>query len=176
MIDPPCALPGESIFLGDSDLSQFQVNHILAKMGPEWMGPTYDTLRRNCCNFSRELAIELGVGSIPKWVYSLAKAGAKVDDKLRGMEESKQQHLLEREKGKAAELNSKLSSTLSAKELLMTEVAVSDDLAERRDDQDDQDGNSFDDTDDLTMMGSSLFDDIVASRVRTDLSRLRLEA
>jgi hypothetical protein len=49
-------------------------------MKPEWMARTYDLFRKNCCFFSKEFAVELGVGSIPDWVYSLANVGAVVDD------------------------------------------------------------------------------------------------
>jgi len=74
----------ESIFLGDCELSQQQVIAILDKMKPEWMAPTYDLLRKNCCFFSREFAIELGVGSIPKWVYSLANVGKRIEEMRSG--------------------------------------------------------------------------------------------
>ena len=70
----------ESIFLGDCDLSPLQVQLIISKMAPEWMAPSYDLLRKNCCSFAKEFAIELGVGSIPEWVYSLANLGAAAED------------------------------------------------------------------------------------------------
>ena len=163
-------------------------------MEPEWMGPTYNTLRRNCCTFTRELAIELGVGSIPKWVYSLAKAGAKVDDKLKGMEQSKQQRLLEREKGKAEGSNDNSNrkwrsvcslSTRDSKGGLdgdtgkpLVELAIPDGLADMRDDQDGDLDSDWDvdwnDSDYLEIMGSSSSDEEVVTRVRTDLSTYRL--
>jgi len=49
---------------------------VLTKLKPDWMGHTYNLLRKNCCFFSHEFAIELGVGAIPEWVYSLADIGA----------------------------------------------------------------------------------------------------
>eukprot|EP00562_Extubocellulus_spinifer_P016916 CAMPEP_0178606432 /NCGR_PEP_ID=MMETSP0697-20121206/37082_1 /TAXON_ID=265572 /ORGANISM="Extubocellulus spinifer, Strain CCMP396" /LENGTH=416 /DNA_ID=CAMNT_0020244885 /DNA_START=71 /DNA_END=1322 /DNA_ORIENTATION=+ len=70
----------ESQYLGDCDLSPAQVNQIVRKMKSEWMARTYDLFRKNCCFFSKEFAVELGVGSIPEWVYSLANVGAAVDD------------------------------------------------------------------------------------------------
>lgn len=70
----------ESLYLGDCDLSLKQVNQILRKMKPEWMAPTYDLFRNNCCFFSREFVTELGVGTIPEWIYSLANVGAAIDD------------------------------------------------------------------------------------------------
>ena len=53
---------------------------ILSKMQGEWMGPSYDLLRKNCCSFSDAFCIELGVGPIPKWVHRLADAGAAIGD------------------------------------------------------------------------------------------------
>ena len=70
----------ESQYLGDCDLNPAQVNQIINKMKPEWMAKTYNVLRKNCCFFSKEFAAELGVGSIPEWVYSLANVGAAVED------------------------------------------------------------------------------------------------
>ena len=49
-------------------------------MKPEWMGPTYDLLRKNCCYFSEAFAVRLGVGYLPKWVNHLAHVGAVLDD------------------------------------------------------------------------------------------------
>ena len=62
----------ESIFLGDCALSQGQVKAIIKQLTPKWMAPSYNLFHKNCCFFSRELAIELGVGTIPSWVYQLA--------------------------------------------------------------------------------------------------------
>lgn len=72
----------ESFFLGDCDLSYETVESVLDKMRSEWFATSYDVLRKNCAFFSQELAIELGVGSIPKFVYSLANTGAFVQEKL----------------------------------------------------------------------------------------------
>jgi len=74
---------GNLFFLGDCDLSKSAVKHILKKMKPEWMANTYDLLRKNCVFFSQEFAIELGVGSIPKWTYSLANTAAIVHDRIK---------------------------------------------------------------------------------------------
>lgn len=69
----------ESIYLGDCRLDRAQVVAVLRRMKPEWMAPTYDMLHKNCCTFSNELAIELGVGGIPGWVMSLANIAAGVN-------------------------------------------------------------------------------------------------
>ena len=74
-----------SLYLGDCELSDMQVKSIRRIQRPDWMANTYNLFRKNCCNFSNEFAIELGVGAIPGWVYNLAKLGAYVDTKLRGV-------------------------------------------------------------------------------------------
>jgi hypothetical protein len=68
----------ESVYLGDCELSHKQVQEVLKKLKPKWMAPSYHLLRKNCCFFSNEFAIELGVGGIPEWVYSLANLAAGV--------------------------------------------------------------------------------------------------
>lgn len=74
--DCPMHTYRESIYLGDCGLNRQQVIAVLKRMKPEWMAYTYDLLRKNCCSYSNELAIELGVGGIPDWVHSLAHTGA----------------------------------------------------------------------------------------------------
>jgi len=72
----------ESVFLGDCILSENQVHAILDDLKPKWMARSYNLFRKNCCFFSMELAIELGVGQIPKWVYSLAQTGEFIEPYL----------------------------------------------------------------------------------------------
>ena len=62
----------ESIYLGDCELRPDQIDAILADLKPQWLARSYNLFRKNCCFFSQELAIQLGVGDIPAWVYSLA--------------------------------------------------------------------------------------------------------
>jgi hypothetical protein len=62
----------ESVYLGDCDLTPAQVERILEDLRPQWLASSYNIFRKNCCFFSREFAIQLGVGDIPEWVYSLA--------------------------------------------------------------------------------------------------------
>ncbi|KAH8061838.1 Lys63-specific deubiquitinase [Aureococcus anophagefferens] len=66
----------ESIYLGDCGLTRRQTLAILHRMAADWMAPTYNLLLKNCCFFCKEFALELGVGTIPGWVYELAKVGA----------------------------------------------------------------------------------------------------
>mmetsp|Transcript_26182 Transcript_26182/g.46152 ORF Transcript_26182/g.46152 Transcript_26182/m.46152 type:complete len:649 (-) Transcript_26182:1324-3270(-) len=63
----------ESIYLGDCELNPQQVNGILEDLRPKWLARAYNLFRKNCAFFTRELAIELGVGDIPDWVFSLAR-------------------------------------------------------------------------------------------------------
>ena len=69
----------ESFYLGDCNKTERQVHDILESMKPEWMGPTYDLLRKNCCYFSEAFSLKLGTGKIPKWVNHLAHVGAILD-------------------------------------------------------------------------------------------------
>ena len=63
----------ESIYLGDCELTQAQVKSILKRLEPLWMARSYNLFTKNCCFFSKEFAILLGVGTIPTWVYGLAE-------------------------------------------------------------------------------------------------------
>ena len=74
----------ESVYLGDCGLAKEQVQLILGGLKAGWMGPTYDLLRKNCCSFSRELALELGVGEVPSWIDRLAKWGTSLDNAMHG--------------------------------------------------------------------------------------------
>ena len=73
----------QSIFMGDCKKTPAEAHAILARLRGEWMGPSYDLLRRNCCSFSNELCIALGVGPIPPWTHRLADAGAALSDARR---------------------------------------------------------------------------------------------
>lgn len=75
----------ESISMGTTTLSREQVNTLLDKLEPAWLGEHYDMVARNCCHFSREFSIGLGVGEIPRWLYRLADAGAAVEGGLKAI-------------------------------------------------------------------------------------------
>ena len=81
----------ESVFLGDCALSEDQVQAILRDLKPQWMARSYNLFSKNCCFFSREFAIELGVGTIPEWVYQMAKTGEFIEPYL--IEYSKRQKM-----------------------------------------------------------------------------------
>jgi hypothetical protein len=71
----------ESIFMGDTDLTQYEVSKLVKNMSARWNGDSYDVLNRNCCHFCDELCMELHVGRpsfvpLPEWLNSLVSAGA----------------------------------------------------------------------------------------------------
>ena len=72
----------ESLSMGTTTLSRDQVNSLLDKLEPAWLGDDYDMTARNCCHFSNEFCVQLGVGEIPRWLYRLADAGAAVEEGL----------------------------------------------------------------------------------------------
>lgn len=74
----------ESIYLGDCHLGRSHVSSILKQMRAEWPSLHYSMLRKNCCHFCNEFAIELGVGVIPSWTFRLANVGAALHDAING--------------------------------------------------------------------------------------------
>lgn len=72
----------ESVFLGDCELNSEQIEGILLGLRPKWLASSYNVFRRNCAGFSREFAIELGVGDLPGWVFSLASAAESIEPYL----------------------------------------------------------------------------------------------
>lgn len=69
----------EALSLGDTSLSQNEVEELLAKLALDWRGAQYDVLRRNCTHFSEEFCRHLGVGPCPDWVGNIALAGRTMD-------------------------------------------------------------------------------------------------
>uniref|UniRef100_A0A6T0WDF2 PPPDE domain-containing protein n=1 Tax=Alexandrium monilatum TaxID=311494 RepID=A0A6T0WDF2_9DINO len=69
----------ESVHLGETELSQLDVEALLSELSSQWRGGHYDVLRRNCTHFSEELCRCLGVGPVPAWVGNIALAGRTVD-------------------------------------------------------------------------------------------------
>merc|ERR1712070_650419 len=51
---------------------------ILQQLVEDWQSKDYDILRHNCCDFSDDMCVRLGVGHVPSWVTNLADAGAKI--------------------------------------------------------------------------------------------------
>lgn len=50
------------------------------------MARSYNVFRKNCAFFSREFAIELGVGDLPEWVYSLATQAESIEPYLKKLD------------------------------------------------------------------------------------------
>lgn len=69
----------EALSMGDTSLSQNQVEDVLARMALDWRGAQYDVLRRNCTHFTEEFLRNLGVGPCPDWVGNIALAGRNMD-------------------------------------------------------------------------------------------------
>ncbi|GAV76301.1 DUF862 domain-containing protein [Cephalotus follicularis] len=65
----------ESIVLGSTNCSIFNVNQILRALSREWPGSSYDLLSKNCNHFCDELCEKLGVPKLPGWVNRFANAG-----------------------------------------------------------------------------------------------------
>jgi len=76
----------ESVFLGDCELNTEQVLSILKVLRPKWMARSYNVFRKNCAFFSREFAIELGVGDLPEWVYTLATTAESIEPYLKSLD------------------------------------------------------------------------------------------
>ena len=152
----------ESIFLGDSRLSRQQALAVLNRMSPDWMAPTYNLLCKNCCFFSKELAVELGVGTIPKWVYDLANVGAG----LQSVFGKKPLPVLPTPIAHRAEV-SPIQSQSTGKHTIDVKFVQDEGLGD--DDGEDPDGG---DPDDEPYRGSidpgqSLMDDCMAARVQS---------
>eukprot|EP00931_Biecheleriopsis_adriatica_P040857 TRINITY_DN23400_c0_g1_i2.p1 TRINITY_DN23400_c0_g1~~TRINITY_DN23400_c0_g1_i2.p1 ORF type:complete len:246 (-),score=68.63 TRINITY_DN23400_c0_g1_i2:16-726(-) len=104
----------ESVSMGETSKTETEVFEIIAQFENEWPGSGYDLLRRNCCSFSDEFCVQLGVGHIPAWVNNLAGAGATVLDGF-DMAASSAQALAIVAAAKAGEIDSKykISSTVA---------------------------------------------------------------
>mmetsp|Transcript_94353 Transcript_94353/g.177594 ORF Transcript_94353/g.177594 Transcript_94353/m.177594 type:complete len:238 (-) Transcript_94353:14-727(-) len=63
----------ESVYMGETRLTQMEVAFLLRDLGQEWRGAEYDLLDRNCCNFSEEFCNLLTGESLPAWVSNLSR-------------------------------------------------------------------------------------------------------
>ena len=77
----------ESIHMGYTDLTPFEVQMLLANMAKRWRGRQYDLINKNCTHFADELCQLLGVGELPSWVTNLAGAASRVGPGLRELRE-----------------------------------------------------------------------------------------
>lgn len=83
----------ETLHLGACELTERQVRAIVRDLKPRWMALQYNIFRKNCCHFARALAIELGVGDLPRWTYSFAETVEPFEPVLRGIADNKPQPL-----------------------------------------------------------------------------------
>jgi hypothetical protein len=71
--DPPGAVVfRETVYLGDTDLTQNEVLQLVQRMGSEFKGNRYHLLQRNCNHFASELCRALVGKPLPFWVNRLA--------------------------------------------------------------------------------------------------------
>merc|ERR1719277_2901194 len=68
----------ESVPMGMTSMKEEDVLQLINLLKGYWPVASYDTLSHNCCHFCDELCQRLRVGPIPKWVMSLAGAGAAI--------------------------------------------------------------------------------------------------
>jgi len=69
----------EAVPMGETPMSQMEVEDLLMQLASDWRGGHYDVLRRNCTHFSEEFCRRLGVGPLPHWVGNIVLAGRTVD-------------------------------------------------------------------------------------------------
>jgi hypothetical protein len=106
----------ESVELGQTSLSEDEINAIIEQMKVDWPGMEYDLLRHNCVLFSDAFAQELGVGPIPSWVTNLAGAGATLMDGFEAGKKTVEPALIiAKAKAGAIDEKYKISSTCKAK-------------------------------------------------------------
>lgn len=66
----------KSIDAGMTQLSQDDVDRLVAQLTQEWPGNAYNAITRNCCHFCDDMLVRLGVGSLPPWVNRLARVSS----------------------------------------------------------------------------------------------------
>jgi len=68
----------QSINIGVTGLTRRMFFEMLETIAQDWKVNDYDILRHNCCDFSDDMCVRLGVGHVPSWVTNLADAGARI--------------------------------------------------------------------------------------------------
>lgn len=63
-----------TIDMGEIDLNSAQIEEIMSRMTRDWSGASYRLIGRNCCNFSSEFCVALGVGAPPAWINAFAES------------------------------------------------------------------------------------------------------
>eukprot|EP00449_Zooxanthella_nutricula_P005220 CAMPEP_0198503816 /NCGR_PEP_ID=MMETSP1462-20131121/10124_1 /TAXON_ID=1333877 /ORGANISM="Brandtodinium nutriculum, Strain RCC3387" /LENGTH=126 /DNA_ID=CAMNT_0044232953 /DNA_START=362 /DNA_END=740 /DNA_ORIENTATION=+ len=65
--------------MGMTGLSRVECSRLIDLLEREWPVVAYDVINFNCCHFSDEFCMRLGVGGVPYWVMNLAGVGAAVE-------------------------------------------------------------------------------------------------
>lgn len=68
----------DTIFMGNTTMTMPEIMMLLQKLNRMWLDAGYDLLTRNCCHWASSFCSLLGVGHLPKWLTSLADAGAAI--------------------------------------------------------------------------------------------------
>ena len=77
-LDPPLMPNGgkllhrETIYLGESDLTEQEVAALVQRMGQEYRGRAYHLLEKNCNHFADDFAMLVAGRRIPGWINRLA--------------------------------------------------------------------------------------------------------
>lgn len=69
----------QTIQMSPTNLSVSEIECVIESLAKEYPGTSYNILRKNCCHFADDFCQRLGVGSIPGWLYRLARLGAVID-------------------------------------------------------------------------------------------------
>lgn len=70
----------QTIEMGETSLSEHEVDEIIRALKPEWLVKEYKVLTHSCVDFSNDFCKRLGVGAVPGWVKSAAGLGACVTE------------------------------------------------------------------------------------------------
>jgi len=71
----------QSIRVGSTLFSQAMFSVLIKQIEEDWPSCQYDILSRNCCHFSNEMCMRLGVGSLPAWVMRLSDMGSAISER-----------------------------------------------------------------------------------------------
>lgn len=63
-----------TIDMPHTTMDRLQIEKAIRKLAREWQGHKYSVIERNCCDFTNEVCVVLGVGACPAWVNALANS------------------------------------------------------------------------------------------------------
>jgi hypothetical protein len=72
----------QTLRLRYTKLSSEDFADLVAQLEKEYITDDYDILNKNCCHFAEDFCKRLGVGTLPGWIYRLARLGAQIDGVL----------------------------------------------------------------------------------------------